>query len=107
MNAVPRFLWNAKMRFGKTFTAYQRKKLGAKRLLVVTFKPAIRGCLADRSRDPTWISTGGSTSPAPLTAIRPRSTVGNQLFASGSFQDLLRTTMQQETSNLKTSGSTR
>lgn len=22
-NAVPRFLWNAKMRFGKTFTAYQ------------------------------------------------------------------------------------
>lgn len=22
MNAVPRFLWNAKMRFGKTFTAY-------------------------------------------------------------------------------------
>src|SRR5690606_16224615 len=23
MRAVPRFLWNAKMRFGKTFTAYQ------------------------------------------------------------------------------------
>ena len=23
MHAVPRFLWNAKMRFGKTFTAYQ------------------------------------------------------------------------------------
>ena len=30
MNAVPRFLWNAKMRFGKTFTSYQlAKKLGA------------------------------------------------------------------------------
>jgi hypothetical protein len=42
MNAVPRFLWNAKMRFGKTFTAYQlAKKLGAKRVLVVTFKPAV------------------------------------------------------------------
>lgn len=40
--AVPRFLWNAKMRFGKTFTAYQlAKKLGAKRVLVVTFKPAV------------------------------------------------------------------
>jgi len=42
MHAVPRFLWNAKMRFGKTFTTYQlAKKLGVKRLLVVTFKPAV------------------------------------------------------------------
>lgn len=41
-NAVPRFLWNAKMRFGKTFTSYQlAKKLGAKRVLVLTFKPAV------------------------------------------------------------------
>ena len=41
-NAVPRFLWNAKMRFGKTFTAYQlAKRLGAKRLFVLTFKPAV------------------------------------------------------------------
>src|SRR6201993_70294 len=42
MHAVPRFLWNAKMRFGKTFTAYHlAKKMGAKRVLVVTFKPAV------------------------------------------------------------------
>jgi hypothetical protein len=42
MHAVPRFLWNAKMRFGKTFAAYQlAKKLGARRVLVVTFKPAV------------------------------------------------------------------
>ena len=41
MHGVPRFLWNAKMRFGKTFATYQlAKKLGAKRMLVVTFKPA-------------------------------------------------------------------
>ena len=41
--AVPRFLWNAKMRFGKTFTAYQlAKRMGAKRVLVVTFKPAVQ-----------------------------------------------------------------
>ena len=40
--AAPRFLWNAKMRFGKTFTAYQlAKKILAKRVLVVTFKPAV------------------------------------------------------------------
>jgi len=42
MDAVPRFLWNAKMRFGKTFASYQlAKKLEAKRVLVVTFKPAV------------------------------------------------------------------
>ena len=41
-NAVPRFLWNAKMRFGKTFTAYQlARRLDARRVLVVTFKPAV------------------------------------------------------------------
>ncbi len=40
--AVPRFLWNAKMRYGKTFTTYQlAKKMGAKRVLVLTFKPAV------------------------------------------------------------------
>jgi hypothetical protein len=34
--AVPRFLWNAKMRFGKTFTSYQlAKKLGAKALISI------------------------------------------------------------------------
>lgn len=41
--AVPRFLWNAKMRFGKTFTSYQlAKHMGAQRVLVVTFKPAVQ-----------------------------------------------------------------
>ncbi|OZD82141.1 restriction endonuclease [Rhodococcus sp. 05-339-2] len=41
-NAVPRFLWNAKMRFGKTFGSYQlAKQLGARKVLVVTFKPAV------------------------------------------------------------------
>jgi hypothetical protein len=37
MHAVPRFLWNAKMRFGKTFTTYQlAKKLGAKHSATLT-----------------------------------------------------------------------
>ena len=41
-DAVPRFLWNAKMRFGKTFASYQlARRLGARRVLVVTFKPAV------------------------------------------------------------------
>ncbi len=38
----PKFLWNAKMRFGKTFAAYElAKKMSFKRVLVLTFKPAV------------------------------------------------------------------
>ena len=38
----PKFLWNAKMRFGKTFASYQlAKKMNLKRILVLTFKPAV------------------------------------------------------------------
>ncbi|MDR0980050.1 MAG: DEAD/DEAH box helicase family protein [Candidatus Nomurabacteria bacterium] len=38
---APHYLWNAKMRFGKTFTAYElAKKMGWKRILVLTYKPA-------------------------------------------------------------------
>jgi len=40
---APHFLWNAKMRFGKTFAAYQlAKKMGWRKVLVLTFKPAVR-----------------------------------------------------------------
>lgn len=39
---IPKFLWNAKMRFGKTFASYQlAKKMGLSRVLVLTFKPAV------------------------------------------------------------------
>ena len=42
-NKPPHFLWNAKMRFGKTFTAYQlAMKMGWRRVLVLTFKPAVQ-----------------------------------------------------------------
>lgn len=38
----PEFLWNAKPRFGKTLTAYDLcKKLNAKKVLIVTNRPAI------------------------------------------------------------------
>ena len=38
----PKFLWNAKMRFGKTFASYElAKEMGMKRVLVLTFKPAV------------------------------------------------------------------
>lgn len=39
---VPHFLWNAKMRYGKTFAAYQLAlEMGWKKILVMTFKPAV------------------------------------------------------------------
>ena len=38
-----RFLWNAKMRFGKTFAAYQLAKfMDFSRVLILTFKPAVQ-----------------------------------------------------------------
>lgn len=41
-NRPPKFLWNAKMRFGKTFATYQlAKKMGFKKILILTFKPAV------------------------------------------------------------------
>lgn len=41
-NHPPKFLWNAKMRFGKTFATYQlAKSMGFKRILILTFKPAV------------------------------------------------------------------
>lgn len=40
---TPHFLWNAKMRFGKTFASYQlAKRMKWKRVLVLTFKPAVQ-----------------------------------------------------------------
>jgi hypothetical protein len=39
----PHFLWNAKMRFGKTFATYQlAKQMNWKKILVLTFKPAVQ-----------------------------------------------------------------
>lgn len=40
---APHFLWNAKMRFGKTFTAYKlAKEMGWKKILILTYKPAVQ-----------------------------------------------------------------
>lgn len=89
MHAVPRFLWNAKMRFGKTFTAYQlAKKLGAKRVLVVTFKPAVEDAWqADLENHATfdgwqYLSRNSDRIPTEINSQKP-------LVYFGSFQDLL------------------
>lgn len=89
MHAVPRFLWNAKMRFGKTFTSYQlAKRLGAKRILVVTFKPAVEDSwqtdLESHVDFEGWqyLSKNSGADPTQVEKSQP-------LVYFGSFQDLL------------------
>ncbi len=45
---APKYLWNAKMRFGKTFTTYQlAREMGWTKVLVLTYKPAVRSAWRD------------------------------------------------------------
>jgi len=84
----PHFLWNAKMRFGKTFAAYQlAKKMGWRKVLVLTFKPAVQSaweedlkCHID-FKGWQFISPGG-LSFGQVHKNRP-------LVCFGSFQDYL------------------
>ena len=47
-NKAAHFLWNAKMRFGKTFAAYKlAKEMNWRRVLVLTFKPAVQSAWED------------------------------------------------------------
>ncbi len=85
----PRFLWNAKMRFGKTFTTYQlAKKLKAKRVLVMTFKPAVADAwqtdLESHVDFDGWqfLSSDSDSDPTKVSNATP-------LVYFGSLQDLL------------------
>ena len=45
---TPKFLWNAKMRFGKTFASYElAKKMAFNRVLILTFQPAVESAWRD------------------------------------------------------------
>ena len=88
-NAVPRFLWNAKMRFGKTFASYHlAKKLDSKRVLVVTFKPAVEDAwqadLESHVDFQGWQYFSKNSGGDPSTASKEQ-----PLVYFGSFQDLL------------------
>lgn len=88
-HAAPRFLWNAKMRFGKTFTSYQlAKKMNAKRVLVLTFKPAVEDAWQtdlESHRDfDGWqyLSKNSTSNPASIDKSKP-------VVFFASFQDVL------------------
>ncbi len=87
--AAPHFLWNAKMRFGKTFTAYQlAKRLQAKRVLVLTFKPAVEDAwqtdLESHQDFDGWQYLSRAAGGVPTQIDRQQPVV-----YFGSFQDLL------------------
>lgn len=89
----PKFLWNAKMRFGKTFAAYQlAKDMNMKRVLVLTFKPAVQSAweedLLTHKDFEGWqyysknYSAKTGVNPEDLDKNRP-------IVCFGSFQDFL------------------
>lgn len=86
---TPHFLWNCKMRFGKTFAAYQlAREMGWKRILVLTFKPAVQSAWEDDLRTHIdfegWQFISRTTELTYETADKKR-----PIVCFGSFQDYL------------------
>lgn len=93
---TPKFLWNAKMRFGKTFASYQlAKKMGMKRVLILTFKPAVqtawREDLMTHMDFEGWQFISRPTTPGGLTNDQQyqRADKDRPIVCFGSFQDFL------------------
>lgn len=89
----PKFLWNCKMRFGKTFTAYQlAKAMGLKKILVLTFKPAVESAWQEDLE--THIDFKGwqyySRETAAKDGLTPdKLDQSKPIVCFGSFQDFL------------------
>jgi hypothetical protein len=87
-NKPPHFLWNAKMRFGKTFASYQlARSMGWRRVLVLTFKPAVQSAWEEDLKSHVDFKGWQFISPGGLSyrnADRKRPFV-----CFGSFQDYL------------------
>lgn len=95
-NKTPRFLWNAKMRFGKTFATYKlAQKMGAKRVLVLTFKPAVGSAweedLLTHIDFEGWqyISRGKNFGEANIDEQYRAADKNRPIVCFGSFQDFL------------------
>lgn len=84
----PHFLWNAKMRFGKTFAAYQlAKRLGWRKVLVLTFKPAVQSAWEDDLKRHIDFAGWQFIEPGGLTY--EEADKSKPLVCFGSFQDYL------------------
>ncbi len=84
----PHFLWNCKMRFGKTFAAYQlAKRMGWKKILVLTFKPAVQSAWEEDLRCHVDFQGWQFIKPGGLTYEEADKT--KPIVCFGSFQDYL------------------
>ncbi len=87
-NKPPHFLWNCKMRFGKTFAAYQlAKHMGWKKVLVLTFKPAVQSAWEEDLRCHVDFAGWQFIKPGGLTYEQADKT--SPIVCFGSFQDYL------------------
>ena len=103
---TPKFLWNAKMRFGKTFASYElAKKMGFKRILILTFKPAVqtawREDLMTHVDFEGWQFITRPTTPGGLSNDEQykRADQSRPIVCFGSFQDFLG--VNKETGGIK------
>ncbi|WNC60909.1 GIY-YIG nuclease family protein [Thermosynechococcus sp. QS41] len=84
----PHFLWNCKMRFGKTFAAYQlAKRMGWKKMLVLTFKPAVQSAWEEDLRCHVDFQGWQFIKPGGLTY--EQADKNRPIVCFGSFQDYL------------------
>lgn len=84
----PHFLWNCKMRFGKTFAAYQlAKRMGWRKILVLTFKPAVQSAWEEDLRTHVDFAGWQFIKPGGLTYEQADKT--RPIVCFGSFQDYL------------------
>jgi hypothetical protein len=86
-----KFLWNAKMRFGKTFASYQlARKMDLKKILILTFKPAVQSAweedLLTHVDFEGWQFISRTSTLTYETADKSR-----PIVCFGSFQDFLGT----------------
>jgi hypothetical protein len=85
---TPHFLWNAKMRFGKTFASYQlAKKMGWRKVLVLTFKPAVQDAWRTDLNHVDFKGWQFISKPTPEEISKID--LKGHLVCFGSFQDFL------------------
>ena len=88
-SATPKFLWNAKMRFGKTYTSIEMsRRMGLRRVLIISFKVEVKDSWKNELlghvdfADYQWVDVKEKDSVAKCDTSKP-------MVAFGSFQDLL------------------
>lgn len=87
---TPHFLWNAKMRFGKTFATYQlAKKMGWSKILVMTFKPAVESAWDEDLKEHVDFEGWQFVSASENTLWHKDINEKKPFVCFGSFQDYL------------------